>query len=156
MKTLLCFFAVVVIFSAQVKAQTPAPPGDPGWQIDETTYLNMKNRGCSLFKPCHGTGQVKNYNKEEYDWIKSYYNIGDDAIVPVAVRYTDDDEDRYKLTRGLDASPDAYTVRGYKTIVYMVTVPSMSKGGSTGSITSTTYYYDIVTICPPPYDSTCN
>lgn len=150
MKTLLCFIAVVIMFSTQLHAQTPAPPGDPSWQIDETTFLNMKNRGCSLFKPCHGTGQIRNYNKGEYDWIKSYYNIGDDAIMPVAVRYTDADEERYKVTRGLGASPAAYNVRGYKTTIYVVTVPTMSKGGPSGGLFSSTYYYDIVSICPPP------
>jgi hypothetical protein len=144
-RLLICLFLFLTINHTHINAQTPAPPGDKIWEIDSTTASEMMDRlnSCGLFKPCHGKGNISNPNTDEYNWLLANYA----TVTPVDARYRKADVDRYMQARGLQNEPKKYKVLGYKTVIYKVTSKALTGG---------TYYFDFVTICPPPDDGAGN
>lgn len=146
MKRLLFLLFFIILISSQTIAQTPAPPGDPIWQIDANTASEMMKRLNSCFpviKPCRGKGTVSNTNTAQYDWLVANYN----NVTPLDARYRREDVDRYMTARGLQNQPKKYKVAGFKTVIYRAT---------TKALTGETVYFDFVTICPPPEDENGN
>jgi len=116
------------------------------WEIDEATAKKlMDNRR----KPGNDSSNIVDYNDDirnqidraystaKKTWQEARYKDEEDEIRYSRLRHIPDDNDGSRGNKG--------RVKGYKTKIYMVV--------SDGKPTTSTTYYDIATIHPPPPDS---
>ena len=122
-------------------------PYFPRFSISEEDFNKMTESyraGCNL-----EADQCEMQSAEyEFDQLAAIEFVHGNSLEEFKGRYGDDgnDENRYRALRGLGDSDDS-KVSGYATLLYSI----QSKNPLTeGKI----FYYDLASICPPPY-GTC-
>lgn len=70
----------------------------------------------------------------------------------ISARYREEDEERYKEKRNIENSSPAWRVKEHYTRILEVQV---RKRKDNGIFETEKYYYDVATICPPPYNTPC-
>ena len=121
-------------------AKTVALQAISPWQIDDSVATKMKDHLKDCKKDCTESNIVDS-NLTVLAQIKAAYPGA--TIEWVGARYTKDDENNYCALRHLTNS-NKCKVKNCRTWIVMVTI-------NTEGSAVTLYYYDIATVCPPPY-----
>lgn len=116
------------------------------WQIPTTTADSMITHNGSTGKP----SGIKYAREHIQQKLKDAF--GSNYIGLVGARYRVADVERYRTKRCISPTDSAGMVADYFTKIAKVKVKKDSLSGSQISYE----YYDIVTICPPPYDGSCS
>ncbi|MDB5222097.1 MAG: hypothetical protein JWN83_764 [Chitinophagaceae bacterium] len=115
------------------------------WEISADIATKMKNHLKNCKNDCTESNIIDS-NKAVLDSIKLAYPGA--TITWVPARYQEDDENRYCTLRNFEGSPKKCKVKNCRTSIVQVTINT--EGAATQVLA-----YDIVTICPPPYDAKC-
>jgi hypothetical protein len=115
------------------------------WQIDTTIANAMIDNVGGSGKP----SKAKYKRGHIDDKIKIKYGNG--YVGLISARYRSEDVERYRLKRCITATDSAAMVAQYFTHIIKVKVRKTLPAGSKESAWNY-LYFDIETICPPPYD----
>jgi hypothetical protein len=162
MRKRLLFFLPVLLFLHSSFTRHPLLPDKPvppqakrfapeDWLIDEATaakmmdyYTNCRGGRCRAFKKPTLNKEVREYLEQRYTIVKAEQRMA---------RYNDDDVERYRKARGIEAGDPKGDVSGFSTIITMYRV--IPKGGSV--LPQVRFMFaDEYTICPPPDSPPCN
>lgn len=159
-KLLLFFLPVLFVHAWEPGRTAPVPKPTPAiqakafdpkdWLIDEATARKMMDH----YRNCSG-GKCREFkkrvvNEEARDYIEQTYTIVSSEVR--MARYDDDDVERYRRARNLDAADPRGDVSGFSTTITLYRV--LAKSGSLDAPVRT-LYADNYTICPPPDNPPC-
>lgn len=121
------------------------------WQITQEVADSMMAYYDTCTVGCHDSSEIKDWNTGTFKRIVSV--LGAQDVSYVIARYRAADTMRYCTHRNFanPAHMASCSVAGHWTMIIKAKIPSAQP-----SATDSYLYYDIVTICPPPYDGTCS
>jgi len=134
-----------------VQALVICAPGDSTqidyWHIDTATANAMVRNNGRTGKP----SGIKYGRDNIIAKLKATYGKG--YIGLITARYREEDVERYRTRRCIAATDSAGMVAQFSTYIVKTMVHTKDANGNDPISYE---YYDLVTICPPPYDGACN
>lgn len=132
------------ISDPELKPEAWTDPFFPRFSISEEDYKRMIENyraGCDLEEKLCKIQKAD----QRYDQVKAIEFVHGNVARTDTARYgTDDrDQDRYNKFRGINTDEEKGKVSGYTTVLFSITSRNPQTLGKT-------FYYDLVSICPPP------